>query len=182
MAGSDPDARRPCPPESVAKTSGRLPWVKERVDLCGNTSGQTGLIGKDPFGRRSHDERAGSLRIVGPPAPGHREVLKEVVVSKDAIEPLDSRATWTSQPGDNPQQITRVSRLYERDVVPARDENPAELSQPRKVKPETGRVVDRRLFEIVQIGRIVYVAQGVNLVKPHPDKRLECPSRGDFLC
>lgn|GEM_PF-6400857 len=56
------------------------------------------------------------------------------------------------------------------DLVPLDDPVPAEVAPARLFETEAPGVFDRRFFDIVQINRVVHVAEGVHLVMayPHP--------------
>lgn len=49
----------------------------------------------------------------------------------------------------------------------------AEAPQPLQIETEYGRMVDGGLFQIVEIGGIVHVAEGIDLMKSDPEKCLE---------
>jgi hypothetical protein len=46
--------------------------------------------------------------------------------------------------------------------------------QPRQIETKVGRMVDCGLFQVIEIGRVVDMTEGIGLMEPDPKKGLEC--------
>ena len=57
--------------------------------------------------------------------------------------------------------------------MPPSHEHATELLQPLQIETEETRVIDRCLFQVIEIGRVVDVAERIDFMEPDPKKCLE---------
>ena len=92
---------------------------------------------------------------------------------KHEILSIDARSARLAQPRDDAQEVSRKRRFQEHDFVTPGHEHAPQSLQPLQIETEERRMVDRCLFQIIEIGRVVDVTERVDLMEPDPKIGLE---------
>ena len=77
------------------------------------------------------------------------------------------------KPGDDAQEVTRKRRFQENDLMTPGHEHASQFLQPRQIETKEGRMVDRRLLQIIEIRRVVDVPECIDLMEPDSKKGFE---------
>lgn len=93
--------------------------------------------------------------------------------STDEVMSFYARPARLIQPGDDAQQVTCVGWPQEHDVVAPRNEHATETSKSVQRKTEKRCMIDRSLFQVVEVRRVVRVTERVHLMKSDAEARLE---------
>jgi hypothetical protein len=140
-----------------------LDWDPARLTL---------VVGKNPLGRGLRHQCIACWhvrhRTARDNALGYRRGL-----SKYEIPAVDTRSARLTQPRHDAQDVSRECRFHEHDLMSPGYEHAAQFLQPLQVETEKRRMVDRGLFQIIEIRRVVDVAECIDLMKPNPEKALE---------
>ena len=147
---------------------------EERGQLPGDAAWPAVVRGEDPIGLGTGHQRClkNFNGLLTSAAAGRNGPIR-ISFTGNEIAAFNRRAVWNAEPGNDAQEVPGEGGTQKVDLVAPRDEHAASLLKLLPAEPERGRVVDGRLFEVVEIGGIVDVAKAVHLVESDPDERLK---------
>ena len=138
------------------------------AQLRGDAAGAAGGgVDEGPVGLGAHDEASGGRGD----GLGRKETIARRggggLVGSEAVDLVSAEgagAVEVDGPGDDAKPIADGGGAEVVDLVAAGDEETAEFAEARDIVAGGGGVVDGGLFEVVEIGGVVDVAEGIELV------------------